>query len=325
MQCEISAHERRSLYRRNRSAAPLCIPYRATRDPYCNVARNRREKLNRYFARALATSPLLRHPIIARPKSGGAVHNEIKGMSPDPLPVVILTEGEGLGTRLPTPCPTPTPPMTFGMPGFPIWPSGGYSPISGPQAPMQMPVQQRMPAMMQQQGMPLMPQAVPPAYPTYGGMPQYVNPVPSQPAVTQPAPAPTQVNTSQHARPQVNVMGRCAATEEPTSEGRRNEISRCELRVNGTTPVICILDSAASTSLVSKAFLEEIDVPMKQRRRWKHNVRGRNRRSRARNWSCTRRPSIRSRGEFHVSDSPRVGLLSGLQGEYGLWNGVGDF
>ena len=100
MQCEISAHERRSLYRRNRSAAPLCIPYRATRDPYCNVARNRRAKLNRYFARALATSRPLRHPIIAHPKSGGAVHNEIKGMSPDPLPVVILTEGEGLGTRL---------------------------------------------------------------------------------------------------------------------------------------------------------------------------------------------------------------------------------
>ena len=51
-------------------------------------------------ARTLAISRLLRHQIIAHPKSGRAVHNEIKGMSPDPLPVVILTEGEGLGTRL---------------------------------------------------------------------------------------------------------------------------------------------------------------------------------------------------------------------------------
>ena len=61
-------------------------------------------------------------------------------------------------------------------------------------------------------------------------------------------------------------MGSCAATEEPTIEGRRKDISRCELRVNGTIPVVCILDSAASTFLVSKAFLEEIDVPIKQRR-----------------------------------------------------------
>ena len=66
-------------------------------------ARNRRVTLNRvctcYFARALATSRLLRHPIITPPpKSGGAVHNKIKGMSPDP-PRSDINGGGGAGNE----------------------------------------------------------------------------------------------------------------------------------------------------------------------------------------------------------------------------------